>query len=262
MRKIIRKFDSVFQFTEYLNHGEVSKLWRGRSLDSKEGDMEFTGTASYEEAQQLLCYGDRRSLELIKRSTTTARLNGTGDFTRRTTRLSAVGYMPHIGAYLAGSPRCMIQRTKETRNSNKVINALYNCATPWNTPKSKIIEQGAKVLAFVNEAERKGYRVNLYASMFSKTKQGDEKIAVLLRIKAAEQMLDLLKTVYPIVNSSFLRRHCFRCLEIDTELTAREWANGYGYSVRNWKDVADILEGSRIKVDYYWSVDEMVEVKA
>jgi hypothetical protein len=258
MKTIIRKFESVFQFTDYLNKGSNSKLFKDKT-DSNEPDRENkVGTESYEEAQKLFSFGDRKSFELIKRTANKAQLKGSGNYIRSTTQLGVVGYVPNISAYMAGSPRCMMQRTRVTRTSSKVINVLYNCAFPWSASKKEIIEQGVKVLEFVNESERKGYRVNLYASVFADRE--NEAVGMMVRIKSSEQALDLLKIAYPIINPSFLRRHYFRFLEVEKEISNKHWVFSYGRPVKYWVEVKDILKDSRMKIDYYFNSFEMVEV--
>lgn len=258
MKSVIRKFESVFQFTEYLNKENNSKLFKNKA-DSNEPDRENkVGTESYEEAQKLFSFGDRKSFELIKRTATKTQLKGSGSFTRNTTQLGVVGYAPNIAAYMAGSPRCMMQRTRVTRTSSKVINVLYNCAFPWSASKEQIIEQGVKVLEFVNESERKGYRVNLYASVFADRE--NEAVGMMVRIKSSEQALDLLKIAYPIINPSFLRRHYFRFLEVEKQISNKRWTSSYGRPVKCWVEVKDILKDSRVKIDYYFNSEKMVEV--
>lgn len=258
MKTVIRKFESVFQFTEYLSRGSNSKLFKDKN-DSNEPDREGkVGTESYDEAQRLFSFGDRKSFELIKRTANKTQLKGTGSYTRSTTQLGVVGYVPNISAYMASSPRCMMQRTRVTRTSSKVINVLYNCAFPWSASKEQIIEQGVKVLEFVNESERKGYRVNLYASVFAERET--EAVGMMVRIKSSEQALDLLKIAYPIINPSFLRRHYFRFLEVEKDISNKRWVASYGHPVKYWAEVKELLKDSRIKVDYYFNSNKMVEV--
>lgn len=259
MKNIVRRFDSVFQFTEHLNHAQPNSLWRKIELDSDHADDEGkVGTNSYAEAQTLFAYGDKESMNLIKKTAGRSGLKGNGEFARTSSVLSVVGSMPHIAAYVAGSPRCMIRRTEEKRTSSKVLNILYNCAFPWKASKEDIIKQGVEVLSFVNDAERKGYRCNLYASVFAK--KGEESVAMMVRIKSSSQMLDLLKTAYPIINPSFLRRHYFRFLETEPEVTERDWVRSYGRPLSDWKEVEEVLKGQPLKVDYYFNSKEMVKV--
>lgn len=261
MKYISHKFENVSQYVEYLNKGVVNGVFKaneemGLLSSQSTNDNKWRGTNSWEDAQNLLRYGDREKFALLKKSLDKLNMKGSGYKMRRKVTTSIVGCVPHIPNYLQGMPECMIDIVKTKIKSSKVLNIIYNASVSCDVSPQRIIEAGAKMLSKVQNLERQGYRANLYCTFSSK--KGKETASILVRIKSSEQYLDALKCAYPLVNPSFLRRHYLRYLEV-CEITERDFSNGYGVPQTDREAIQKAFP--RMKWDYYYTVDSIMAEK-
>lgn len=228
------KFRSVAEFEAYLNGGTRSQAFLDADQEnSKTGSEDFTGTASYEAADELLKYGDRKSYEMIKQGGRSIEARGKA---RRTELFTAIcGVTPNVPAYLAGSPAAMINTRKKTVR-NKVLKIYYNCAVACDKKTKQVAKAAAAVLQTVCDVEATGTRVELNIMIhvtqnYKKDKRGQHLISVVC-VKRAEERLDPLKIAYPCVNPSFPRRHNLRFIEV-TKGVDSSFVHGYGYPVQD-----------------------------
>lgn len=256
---VIKKFDSVGQFSHYLNNTEVSPLFKGHSLTSSCASKSFSGTESYECADELLLRGDREGMEMVRKiiSKNPSSLHGSGERAKKRFFNDVAGFMPHVPNFLAGVPQQMINSKVVRYKNSKVINVIYNCAVSCGESADNLRKVALNVLSFVNKAERNGYRVNLYVlnSCFChKTKTSDlEELMLLVRIKDSNNYADLLKMVYPMTHPSWLRRHVFAFIERCPNLHNKSWISSYGCVDLNEEKTRTTLIKNNIKVDYYFS---------
>ena len=215
MEKVIfNKFDSVEEFSHWLQvtpQTAGGKRWNGSNEISGE-NTEFTGTRTFEEAQDLLKYGDKQNAEKISATIRKIKAQGKGNATRNSLYNSPCGFMPIVPKVLAGDPQNMLAIKKQRYKSTKVINIAYNTTVGWQISTDEIIETTAKVANVIASLEKNGYRVNLYAFSCGKGKR-DTVYSLLVKIKDSGKYLDTLRIAYPLVNPSFLRRHIIAYLE-------------------------------------------------
>lgn len=127
-----------------------------------------------------------------------------------------------------------------------IANCMATCEDRINT--------SIKVMSFISSLEKQGYRINLYTLISAY--EGKECISQIVKIKSSDDYTDLAKMVYPMVNPSFQRRHNFRFIEVDPDITERGFCWGYGIPVYKEDEVKHIWESQRIKIDYYFSFYE------
>ena len=221
MEKVIfDKFNSVEEFSNWLQVTPHTKKGKelNRSTEISESRTRFTGTTSFEEAQELLKYGDKVNADKITATIRKIKAQGKGNETRNKLYNSPCGFMPIVPKVLAGDPQNMLAIRKERYNSTKVLNIAYNISIGCEVRANEIIETAAKVANVIASLEKNGYRVNLYVYGCSKGHRNTIS-ALLIKIKDSGKYLDTLRIAYPLINPSFLRRHIFAYLER---------LNGYG----------------------------------
>ena len=215
MEKVIfNKFNSVEEFSNWLQ--VTPQTAAGKKFDYSneisKSNTEFTGTESFEEAQNLLKYGDKTNAEKINATIRKIKAQGKGNATRNKLYNSPCGFMPIVPKVLAGDPQNMLAIKKQTYKSTKVINIAYNVAVDCTRTTEDLIETAAKVANVIASLEKNGYRVNLYAFSCGKGKR-DTVYSLLVKIKDSGKYLDTLRIAYPLINPSFLRRHILAYLE-------------------------------------------------
>lgn len=215
MEKVItNKFNSVEEFSNWLQ--ATPQTAKGKKFDSSKeiskSNTKFTGTESFEEAQNLLKYGDKVNADKIAATIRKIKAQGKGNATRNKLYNSPCGFMPIVPKVLAGDPQNMLAIKKQRYNSTKVLNIAYNVAVSYRITVNELIETAAKVANVIASLEKNGYRVNLYAYSCGRDIEYNY-YSLLVKIKDSGKYLDTLRIAYPLVNPSFFRRHVFGYME-------------------------------------------------
>jgi hypothetical protein len=258
---IFKRYETLKAFNDYLNAGTTQPAFNNHSHTNCE---RFTGTESYEEAEQKMMRGDSDLQKKIEDTgVAQTRIKVQKQVQRRQTYSSVVGAMPNVPAYISGAPNSMVaQRLVKTKK--KFLNIGYSMTAGKGVDKDEIIKASAKIVSAILNIEATGVRVNLY-SLFC-AKSGKKLIGLSLKIKDASRKIDTLRMSYPLAHSSFLRRQCFRWEEV-TENIPECYARGYGYVPKS-KEQADFFKRNGLKFDkvltfediQYMNVDDIIKM--
>lgn len=251
--KIVRKFDSVNEFSRCLN-SRTNKIFESAILSSDGKDFSFYGTKDYDEANSLMKYGDKESYSLVSKEL--KRMNARGNFgriTRKRTCASVVGFAPIVPNALMGLPQTMMNEVKIEKPNNKIYTIVYNSTVSAFVDKNDIVKAGAALMNKILSIEAQGKRVNLFLMIAAMGNKQD--VCFIVKIKDSGQYLDVLRCSYPVINPSFLRRHYFRFIETEKELTDKSFVNGYGRPIKNKRDAERFLKEANVKFDEYLNVE-------
>lgn len=248
------RFDSVAEFSATLKKRGVNKIFEAvTNLASQNSASEYSGdfysTDSYDEADNLLTSGDDKSFSDLK-ITAKITANSILDGTRRRSYNNVCGYRPDVAAYLAGSPYSMKCHAKVPKRA-KVITVICNSSIDFKISYNEALEAFNLLFNLIKSVERQGVRVNLYVA--GVMKEREEIVSVVVKIKGSGEKLNILKCAYPLVNSSFLRRHLFRYIETFPQLKDEGWRRVYGYPVKGdaAKDALSKQLNFNAYFDYY-----------
>ena len=210
-RLYVNLFENITDLSQYLITKERKP---GRDNASETGDSYFTGTSSYDEAFELMRYGDEKMLEEFKKLKSKININKLlGNAIRRQKYENRIyGCVPNVPAYLLGYPLNMIN-PEIGRISHKVINIFLNIGVPARVSPDDIIKNGVIYLSIIDLLEKAGYRCNLYAGDTSIG--GGEREYMYVRIKTDREPLNIKKIVFVLANPSMLRRIFFKWLEVN-----------------------------------------------
>lgn len=221
----------------------------GRSESNATYDPEWYGSATYDEAKARILKGDD---ELAKKLKGTERLDiqmpSTGIKKRIVTRVA--GFAPHVPNFLAGVPNNMLW-VEERKISKKVLTVVYGCNTRYEASVGQIAKVSARVVSAIMSLERKGYRVQLYASNVAES--GSSKCGFVVKLKDAGQHIDVLKLAFPLLSASWNRRFGFRYREMC------EW-HGMGSSLNGY-DLRRYLDDKKFKYDVALSYYDAKDIK-
>ena len=142
MEKVIfNKFNSVEEFSNWLQ--VTPQTAKGKEFNASntndEDYTEFSGTKSFDEAQNLLKYGDKVNADKITATIRKIKAQGKGNETRNKLYNSPCGFMPIVPKVLAGDPQNMLAIRKERSKSTKVLNIAYNTMVSWSISTEEII---------------------------------------------------------------------------------------------------------------------------
>lgn len=194
------------------------------TLSSHTGDKEFTDTKNYKEAKDLLESG-----WTIKAEEITTELNKS-KLTIETFKqfYDVVGFQASVPRYLQGIPTSMVNRKKVTKKK-KVITLNSYISYSANVSAETITKNSIEALKVVQAFESQGYRVNLNIFFGSHTNSSKKQIIILkVRIKSANERLNISKVAFPLVHPSMLRRIVFKFMEGWDLITDSSFEFGYG----------------------------------
>lgn len=228
----IDEFESLSDFRTFLNTKEENAYFKKHSyLASKaesSSDIEFSGTASYDDANELMEKGSPDGLKKLKETKT--KLTERAAQQRPHLQLDVVGFAPCVPNAIIGLPKSMIKRVK-TPVKTPVINILYDICLSGSSDKEYLFKGGKNILAAVKTLEAQGYRVNLKIAYISRSEEKRSEYSALscvfVTIKSASQSLNPLLVSYPLTHPSFFRRHIFRWVET-SDITSSSMFDAYG----------------------------------
>lgn len=228
----IREFDSLNDFEHYITTVPLNEAFRWEKLQSVSHGFKFTQTNSYEEATQLFKNGWNKMAQELTTKLKVAQ-NQVVNAEVQKILYDVVGFQASVPRYLQGIPTSMVNK-KRVPVKQKVItlnkDISYNCLTTTED----IIEASTQTLQLIKRIEAQGIRVNLNL-VFGITSSNTKEI-VKIRLKSANERLNISKLAFPLVHPSMLRRLLFRYIEVAPTVT-KQYVGTYGRP----------LDGSQLK---------------
>lgn len=219
----IREFDSLNEFESYITNTPLNETFRWQKLSSTDGSYGFTQTHSYEEATKLFKDGWSSMAQDITKKLKVIQ-NQVVDAHVQKVLYDVVGFQASVPRYLQGIPTSMVNK-KLVPVKQRVItldkDISYNCGITT----AQIIEASVQTLQLIKKIEAQGIRVNL--NLVWGVTAGDTKEVAKIRLKSANERLNISKLAFPLVHPSMLRRLCFRYLEVAPTVT-KSYTWGYG----------------------------------
>lgn len=238
-----QKFNSLHEFAAWINSAPVHKSFIGNTA-SIDGTKNFCGTASYEEADNLMLNGWNNGAKEIKKSM--LKISTFEAKKDRHIKINYIGAVPCIPAYLSGSPAYMIT-IKKKQTSKPVITLFYNSSVSFSVDAKDITAAAAKLMQAIQEIETAGVGVTLWCGSVRESSRCSEKVANAVKIKDSREPFNLLNVAYPLTHPSFNRRHAFAFVE-RCGGDSKTW-RGYGYAVTNAAIMHEELENLNISTD-------------
>lgn len=250
---IIKVYNSTLEMAKGLRMAEVQPPFKKISLHSAHGSEAFTGTCGYDEADNLLIRGDKKSLSTLKTCApkATAKRKG-GDFKPRIQN-DIYGFVPNVANYLAGVPNDMVNVKMVRVPNTKVLNIGYIVCASCGVSAKDMAKAGAKLLSYIQAIEAKGLRVNLYVISGGYT--SNQTAVMMVKVKDSGHYINPAKIAYPVINPSMHRRHGFRFLET-AEGVDSSFVSGYGRPLET-KHVEEVIKDLKVKFNLLFSMPEM-----
>ena len=238
----MEEYNSILEFVQTINSRQQNP--EITSKQSETGGFNFTGTHNYNEAENLLLHGWTEESEKLNEM---LKLKALKEKSVKNI-YDVAGFQCSVPRYLQGIPTNMINQKVVTKKQ-KVITITKNISYSAHVRKETIEEESVKVLQLVNNLEKQGYRVILNVTLISKSKKENIILCNKVRIKNANERLNLSKVSFPMVHSSYLRRIMFRWIET-FEYTTKSFDVTYGTPVR-CEDFNDIIKNNKNDNEYF-----------
>lgn len=219
----IREFDSLNEFESYITNTPLNETFRWKKLSSTNGSYSFTQTQSYEEATKLLKDGWSSMAQEITKKLNVIKNQVVNEHVQKIL-YDVVGFQASVPRYLQGIPTSMVNK-KLVPVKQKVITLDKDISYNASIKTEQIIEASVQTLQLIKKIEAQGIRVNL--NLVWGVAAGDTKEVTKIRLKSANERLNISKLSFPLVHPSMLRRLCFRYLEVAPTVT-KSYTWGYG----------------------------------
>lgn len=233
------RYDSLNDFYRYICDTPFNDAFRWARHSSVESDESFTKTKSFDEAVDLMKNGWTDMAQKLNKKLTEVE-SELAPMTRRKSAYDVAGYQCSVPRYLNGIPTSMI-RTVNTPAKQKVVNLVKSIDYSGATSIDTIVEESIKAMQIIKKLENQGYRVNLDIALGTFRKNG---FIVRVRVKNANERLNVSKLAFPLVHPSMLRRLMFRWIEVYPKIT-KDFVSGYG-SPATSSQMREVLEKNEI----------------
>lgn len=240
--KICRSLD---EFRRFITETPYNKVFMNpMKRASNTGSKYFTGTDTFDEAMDLFINGWHTEAKLLNEKLNAITMDSK---TRDVMTYDVVGFQASVPRYLQGIPTNMVNKRKVQQKA-KVCTIIKNISYSSSTDKKVIEEESTKVLHLVRTMEQKGMKVNLDIVYATKNTQA---IIIRVRIKSANERLNISKMAFPLVHPSMLRRLFFRAVEVMPGLKDNEFFPGYGNIPKGRDTLKKMLKPDEIYIDLY-----------
>lgn len=231
--KYMVEFDSIYDFVEYITKTKFNRFFEDEyKQQSKTGSKKFTGTESYDEAMDLLKNGwDDMAKTLQQRLVVKEKQVVYGAKQKPTYDIA--GYQACVPRYLQGIPTNMVNK-KSVPIKQKVITINKSISYNWTIKTEQIIEESVKAMQIVKKLEAQGLKVNLNVFFGAYTSDRRTLIIAKVKVKNANERLNVSKLAFPLVNPSMLRRLFFKFVEVYNK-TPRDFVGNYGYPIKDYE---------------------------
>ena len=219
----------------------VSKCRERKYTDERFDNMQekslkenWHGVKSYEEALTLMNNGWNEKVSALQ--TTLKDCKALQAQKRIAFRNEVHGFAPVVPLAILGVPNSMINTAIKPVKA-KVISVFYDMTISCANDAEQLIKNGRKMVETIVKLENMGYRVNLYMTQqYCDNTSGD---ILVIKIKSAEQPLDLKRICFPIMHPAM-----FRVIGFDWygKFPKGKYREGYGSNLVHKTSEADAKE--------------------
>lgn len=249
-----KEFRNLDDFSLSILSEDINPIFSS-TKSSSSASFDFTGTNSFKEAWNLCRFTMDEGFERFYNLYSNLNRIFTNNL-KKNTVFSPVGFNPNIPRYLKGVPTNMHNYRMEY--SEQIVSIYINTSYSSFQNHNEIINRGVLILNLVNYLENQGIKVNL--SLCDLSMKDNEIVLMDIPLKNVNEKLNIKKCYFPLVHPSFLRRLCFKGLELMPVANPR-WSYGYGLPLE-YKDAVEILNQlkKRKMAKKEFSTDEIIYI--
>lgn len=232
-------------------------------LDSSNStDLSFSGTSSYDRAENLLLKGWDKLLYKIKPTyDKKVEILSHKYIRKKSSNINTVvGGTPNVPRALMCLPNSLINREPSVKKLN-TIEIIYDVSIACNIDITDAVKSGIALLSAIKLLEKSGIQLKLTCCFFStasrhKCDAGEVVIGTIL-LKNYTDRLNLLKICFPLAHPSMVRRIGFKFLETIPGITDERFSCGYGSTVPI-EELRKIFQSKNtVILNYYTIAKEM-----
>lgn len=222
-------FDSLSDFYNYISKTEINETFKYHTLSSTKPETSsgWYGTNSFEEAVELFKNGIPDTSEKLTKLLKAEKKMQPVKAMKRVNSIQ--GFQPVVPLYLMGVPNNMIS-TQMKPLKQKVVNLYSSLSYLCNVTSERLQEECIKKFRLISKLESQNYRVNLYVIFGSGSRRDKMNLITSIKIKSANERLNISKLAFPLTHPSMERRLIFRLIEVYPEMKGG-FLFGYGSNI-------------------------------
>lgn len=236
MERTTIRFNSLNEVAKFLaTTNEQNNVFVGSSyLSSKAKDYDKQKlTDNLEQALDYMKYGWEDGAKQLTEKFNNLRMK-IADKKSTKAFYDVAGFQASVPRYLQGVPTSMINQ-KRIPKKQPVVTLIKSIGYTFDYTAETILEEGFKAIQIIEAIEASGVRVNLDVVRFT---NGDwQQLETRIRIKNADERLNISKLAFAIAHPSMLRRICFAIMEKHPMVEDRSFRYDYGSSLSRYSDL-------------------------
>lgn len=215
------EFDSLSEFYNYICHTPINKAFKNKSILTSEdtNDYDWYLTKSFDEASNLLKNGWQVCAEELTQKLKSIETQKEIQSEYKNI-LSMCGYQAIVPLYLQGVPNNMVNK-KLVPVKNKVITINKTISVSASVSSETMKKESIKCFQIIKKIEQSGIRVNLNLMIST------GHVCVKIRLKSANERLNISKLAFPLIHPSMFRRLYFKFVEVYPTIP-QNYIYGYG----------------------------------
>lgn len=254
------EFDSLKEFYDYIINTPLNETFRWETLSSSKPNYKnWSGTDTFDEATELFKNGWKFGAEELTKKLKIVETQKEVQTTYKNV-LSMCGYQAIVPLYLQGVPNNMVNK-KMVPIKNKVITINKIISVSSSVSSETMKAESVKCFQIIKKIEQSGIRVNLNLMIST------GHVCAKIRLKSANEKLNISKLAFPLVHPAMFRRLYFRFIETyPTIPQSYRWGYGHVPQEKQFKAVCGkneillptLLKGTTEAEITKLSVDELI----
>lgn len=206
--RVLYAFDSLAETARYIE--DTRPTWHSRNSRDNDPSADWDLNAGYAGAWTMAregwIDGAKRAQKALKAfAPATPKPALRNDF---------YGHMPNVPRFCAGAPDSMIRHTPDPRAGfGRTLTLYVPIICSWYQEAQNIANFGLGLAQYINQLETDGVRVEVYACASGTTTSDNKRVCYSVRVKRAEQPLDLAVLAFAIGHPAMFRRIIFALME-------------------------------------------------
>lgn len=255
------QFDSFQEFINWCRDNEGKTICSYK--DSENDDFYFTHSRSYKDAIKIAEDGWNEGAEKINKGID--KIHAIGKGYTIVPKYEVAGESVEIGRYLTGDPECMQEWEIVETVGHKVVDIYFNVVSSGGYSTDSLINYGTAVLSIIDYLESIGIRVNLYSYFSVENNSSGENFIVIVKVKAANEALNLPTCAFAVAHPSMQRRFMFKVEEIIPGFHSYGYGKVQEHETKLWAAEGSIIFQSINNTGMSWNnpgdVDKFLATK-
>lgn len=230
----VEEYGSTYELAVTNRKREVAQQWIGNELTDGDIHSGFHGVNNREEAYQMLQNGWAEKVqETIAKTETDQRQ---GEKKRQAFKNDVVGFAPIVPLAMMNVPNSMLN-TALRQVKSKVIKIVYANDGYGGRSTDDFIKSGQRVMSAIVSLEQNGYRCEIYSSQWYVI--GNKVDTLLVKVKEANQPLDIKRAMFPMTHPAMLRVVGF---DWEDRCPTSTYDSGRGRVISTIKNCNDVIK--------------------